>query len=350
MSAIPTNSLGLSFPVANGAFDLERSPGNALARSLAPIDLGGDRLPIGLPRLRPPNEGFPGSGLPSGSGSGDGFGGGAFGGFGGIVSALMSEIASLFAQLSQVMGLASNSGGGPSSGGVAGQQAFKSAEASSTGDPHETFGGTRTDGQAVSGKWDSMTAHANLLSSDSFDGGYRLSNAVTKPSANGVTMNERVNVATDGGQTNVAMNADGSTDATSFGRKIDLVAGQAVRLNENESVTLNADKSVTIHETNTTGGSIATTLRSNGGGGVDVSNDAREVDLGGYLVSKHDGDADPVAVASATYGGNEPNGEYDATQPRFALGSDANGFETYRSPDASQISYAAESFEPDQEA
>lgn len=350
MSVIPTNSLGVSFPVAKGAFDLERSPGNALARSLAPIDLGGDTLHVGLPRLGPPFESPPASGPPSGGGFGDGIGGsGLAGGFGGIVAALMNELASLFAQLSQVMGLAWNANGDASQAGAPGQQAFANATASSTGDPHESFAGTRADGRGESGKWDSMTEHANLLSSDSFDGGYRISNTVTQPSANGVTMNKRVDVATDGGQTDVGMNADGTTEVTSFGRKIDLHEGRAVRLNENESVTLNADTSVTIEEKNANGGSIATTLRSNGGGGVDVSNEAHRVDLGGYLVTKTDGDTDPVPLASSAYAVNDPSGGYDFIRPIFSSLPQQNSFEPYRSPQASQVRYAAESFEPDAE-
>lgn len=344
MSVISNTSLGGGFPVANGVFDLERSPGNALARSLGPIDFGSDAVRIGPPYANPivlPPGGVPGSGAPT---NGLGFGGG---GLGGIFQSLMGELASLFQQLAQLMGFASTAGGATTDPGVAGQQAFKNATASSTGDPHESFDGTRGDGRQNSGKWDSMTAHQNLLSSDSFDGGFRLSNTVTQPSPSGVTMNAHVGVATDGGQTNVGMNGDGSYDVTSFGRHVDLVQGQAVRLNENESVTLNADKSLTVTETNTRGGSIATTLRSNGGG-VDVSNEAHNVDLGGYLVTKNDGDGDPVASASPRYGAQSGgfDGSYNGVEPIYS-GVSAYPDDALRTPRTSQLAYADESFEPD---
>ncbi|MBD5654503.1 MAG: hypothetical protein IAI50_04905, partial [Candidatus Eremiobacteraeota bacterium] len=50
-----------------------------------------------------------------------------------------------------------------------------------------------------------------------------------------------------------------------------------------ETVTLNADKSLTVVDNDATGGSITTTLRANGTGGVDVTNNAQNVDLGGSL-------------------------------------------------------------------
>src|SRR5579871_2589479 len=45
---------------------------------------------------------------------------------------------------------------------------FNDASASSLGDPHDAFDGTLRSGQEMSGKWNSMTSHPNLLLSDSF--------------------------------------------------------------------------------------------------------------------------------------------------------------------------------------
>lgn len=314
MSLINTLPLGSGFSATNGGFDLERSPGNALAQSLASIDLGHDRV-----RLEPHVRPFPAdnSSLVPGPGGGWGFGGGDQGGFaglGGILTALLNQMTNIFAQLASL--LRTSNGGQAPWNGTGGEQAFANASASSTGDPHETFDATSSTGERVGGKWDSMTSHQNLLSSDSFEGGYRVSNTVTAPNANGVTLNAHVGVATDGGQTSLGMNADGSYDVSSFGRRVDLVRGQAVRLNKDESVTLNADRSLTIVENNAArgGGSIATTLRSNGSGGVDVTNRAQNVDLGGYLVSKSDGDTDPVALAGPEYG-SPTSGGWNTTYP-----------------------------------
>ncbi len=350
MSVINNLQIGPGFSPTSGGFDLERSQGNALARSLAPIALGNDnvRLETQGRSWLSPREPVPTPG--DGFGFGGGQGSGAFGGLTGLIGSLMNQMSGIFQMLASLLSSATGNGNGSAaSSGNAGQQAFAHATASSTGDPHETFDGTKTSGERVDGKWDSMTSHRNLFSSDSFDGGYRVSNTVTQPNPSGVTMNARVNVATDGGQTNVAMNADGSYDVSQFGHHVDLVQGRAVRLNENEAVTLNADKSITIAETDRAGGSISTTMRSNGSGGVDVSNDAKNVDLGGYLVSKTDGDADPVALA----------GPHDANEPTYDFANGitpipaAPSFGSFASYDANanrpqELSYTAESFEPEE--
>lgn len=351
MSVINNLPIGSGFSPTNGGFDFERSPGNAIARSLTPISLGDNvrRENVGnnwrLPIPGPPD------GFSDGFGIGGGGNSGAFGGLTGLIGSLMNQMSHIFQMLASLLSSATGngSGNGTQAGGTPGQQAFANASASSTGDPHETFAGTEASGERVDGKWDSMTSHSDLISSDSFDGGYRVSNTVTQPNANGVTMNARVNVATDGGQSNVAINADGSFDVSQFGHHVDLAQGRAVRLNENESVTLNADTSLTISETNRNGGSISTTMRSNGSGGVDVSNDARNVDLGGYLVSKNDGDADPVALAGPQYANEPTYGFANGITPIPA----APPFDSYASYDTNanrpqELSYAAESFEPEE--
>ena len=215
--------------------------------------------------------------------------GGGLSGFTSVMNGFLSGLQNMLASLGQQFGL----GGGTSpnsSGG--GEQFFSNATSGSVGDPHDSFNGASGDGNTVNGKWDSMQSHGNLLSSDSFDGGYQVSTIVTQPNANGVTLNDSATIATANGATQVTMNRDGSYAVSSNGQNVALQTGEAVQLGDGESVTLNADKSLTETDANGSGGTISTTLRSNGAGGVDVSNSASNVDLGGYLVNRTD--ANPV--------------------------------------------------------
>lgn len=210
-----------------------------------------------------------------------------------IVSQLLGAVSSILTRLGTFLGGAQAS----KDPGVGAQAHFANATASSTGDPHEAFHATTGTGRAVDGAWDSMTSHGDLLSSDSFEGGYRIASVATQPNERGVTMNARVSVATDAGDTSVAMNADGSYDVASHGHDIALQTGIATHVAAGETVTKNADGSLTIDDRNARGGSIATTLRGNGAGGVDVTSRATDIDLGGYLVTRRD--SDPVAVAES---------------------------------------------------
>jgi hypothetical protein len=302
MSVITNNPLGPGFPATGGGFDFERSNGNALATVLG----SNPRIRSDNVRLGPPGLGalLPG-GLAGSAATSD------QSGAGGVFAAFLSSLTNLFSQLLALVSSANlTSQTQPPSQPQqnSGERAFSDATASSVGDPHESFDGSSSAGTNVRGRWDSMTSHQNLLSSDSFAGGYRVATTATSPNSNGVTLNARADVATDAGRTNVGMNADGSYDVTSFGSHVDLVQGRAVHLNADETVTLNADRSLTIDERNAAGGTLATTLRSNGSGGVDLSSSAHNVDLGGYLVSKNDADADPVALAagSGSRSGIEP--------------------------------------------
>lgn len=330
MSAITPNPFAAANPAAL-PFEYQR-PGAALATAL-------------MPAYREPRDGI---------GSSDRFGPGAsFGSSGGVggyangqtnivqaqftslLAALMEFVSSSFAQLGSLFKFA-----GPATalqpGGSAGpaEQYFKNASASSVGDPHESFRGTTASGAAIDTAWDSMSSHANLLSSGSFDGGYRVSTTVTQPGDRGVTYNERATVATDGGNTTVSLHKDGSTDVTSYGRHVELETGHAVRLSDGESVMRNADGSLTIDDANGRGGSMHTTLRSTGSG-VDVETTGNDVALGGYLVSKHDGDTDPVALAAQPGAGSYP-------LPQFApLSSVANDSL------ATHALYAGQPYEPE---
>ena len=71
-------------------------------------------------------------------------------------------------------GLGTQQGFGP-------QQYFTSADASSVGDPHDAFNGTSSTNGNLSNRWDDMRSHAQLLSSDSFRGGYRVSTRASQP-------------------------------------------------------------------------------------------------------------------------------------------------------------------------
>ncbi len=172
-----------------------------------------------------------------------------------------------------------------------GQTFFASATASSSGDPHDTFDGTTSDGQTIDGgRWNNMDGHAFLLRSQSFDGGFHIATDETEPNANGVTRNSSATIDSDFGKHVVTMNRDGSYSIQDDGQDMKLAVGQTRNLGDGESVTLNEDNSLTVVEKNGRGGEITTTLRATGadggnnGGGVNVKVQAEDVNLGGYLV------------------------------------------------------------------
>ncbi|MBD5635674.1 MAG: hypothetical protein IAI49_14475 [Candidatus Eremiobacteraeota bacterium] len=206
------------------------------------------------------------------------------GGFGGIMNGFMNMLSCALNALSSMFGGTSSSSPTPSLPGPSQQTYFANATASSVGDPHDAFDGTTGQGTAVSEKWNSMEPHGDLLDSNSFAGGYRVSTTCTAPESNGVTYNASASVVTDGGATNVTLNANGSYAVTEGGQSVTLTRGEAVPLDGTESVTLGADGSLTIADSNTQGRSISTVLSSNGRG-VDVKSTAANVDLGGYLVN-----------------------------------------------------------------
>ena len=256
------------------------------------------------------------------------------GGFAGIMNGFMSMLSNALTSLGNMLGggsTASQQSAGDATGGsmLPQQNYFSTASASSTGDPHDAFDGTTGQGTSVGAKWDSMQCHPELLNSDSFAGGYRVSTTTTAPQANGVTYNATATVATNGGATGVTINATGSYAVTENGQNVTLAQGQATALGANESVTLNADGSLTVADTNARGGTIDTTLASSGQG-VDVHATASNVDLGGYLVRHTDGGIDPVAQTGQNggYGGYAGSSAYGGTvfQPyNGALGSNPFG-------------------------
>jgi len=254
-----------------------------------------------------------------GLGVGQGAGGGSAlsSVLGAFMQSITQQLQNVFAMIAQLMGGAQGTQNGQQSGLVGGvptayqppttaspnERFFNNATASSTGDPHEAFSGTDAGGTHTAGTWDNMHSHGNLLSSDSFAGGYRVSTLVTRSERQGHHAQHERERLDERGATNVAMNGDGNYNVTSNGQAVALHQGQAVALGNGESVTLNADSSLTVSDTSASGGSISTTLKTNGSGGVDVSSSAQNVDLGGYLVRHPEAAQQGQASFSSTTAG-----------------------------------------------
>lgn len=194
--------------------------------------------------------------------------------FGSLVQQLLAAFDRLLSTIGSLAGNAS----------VPAEATYANATASSTGDPHLAFDATTAGGKRANARFDSMTSHDDLLHSRSFAGGYRVSTAVTAPGQNGVTYNQSATVTTDFGDTSVTLDKNGSATLVSRGQQLSIAAGQSLDLGNGETVTRNADGSLTVDDLSVRGGSIATTLRSNGQG-VDVNVQARDVALGGDLAS-----------------------------------------------------------------
>lgn len=199
------------------------------------------------------------------------------GAMGGGVNSIITQLMSLLQQLLSALGVQT-----PGGQGVTMQPYFDSAQASSTGDPHLAFEGTNASGTQQS-RFDSMNDHGDLLDSNSFQGGFRISTAVTQPDANGITSNRRADIVTNYGSTRVSLDNNGQAQLVRNGKTLSLATGQSIDLGANERVTRNADGSLVITEQNSAGGSITTTLRQ-AGPGVDVNVSAQKVGLGGDLV------------------------------------------------------------------
>ncbi len=285
------------------AYQNEQDPADAANQQNYRAPQFGDGFrnnPIALPAQNwNPNEGtgsangYGSSGYAAGGSSDDSF----FASIMNSLSNLMSQLSSYFGGTSGVSTTGTGWNGAPS-GSSQPETAFSNVSASSTGDPHEALNGTTSAGASVGDKWDSMQSHSDLLDSDSFGGGYRVSTSVTTPNANGVTYNSSATVRTAGGRDAVTLDKDGSYSVTENGRNVTLAQGQATQIGRDETVTLNADKSLTIVDSNHRGGELTTTLSLNGNG-VDVKASGSNVDLGGFLVDKTDRDADSPPLSSA---------------------------------------------------
>ena len=254
---------------------------------------GGSALPVGDNILRsvPPNW-LNDGGAPSQYGDGSG----SSASMQGIFGALMGVLQQLMQMLQSLMGYGCNppygsggcnppygeggcppygSGGSPPYGN---ERFFQNATGSSDGDPHLSFNG-RT--------WNNMTSQPDLLNSNSFAGGFRISTQVTSPNDKGVTWNQSATVALNNGATTISMTNNGQASITSYGESVSIARGQTLQLGNGESVTYEQNGSLQVTAQNGYGGSIETTLTPEGKGvNVDVS--AHDVDLGGTLVNGYE--------------------------------------------------------------
>jgi hypothetical protein len=203
------------------------------------------------------------------------------GGFGGVMNSIIGALNNIITGIGNQVG-EQNAEGSAS-------QFVKNATFSSTGDPHLAETGTvSTTGntQSVNSHFDSMTGHDNLISSQDFNGGYRVSTAVTQPNANGITLNASATVHTNNNQNNITMNNDGSVAITNNGQPVNLAPGQSTTLSAGEQVTRNTNGSLTVSEQNANGGSISTTMQTNGSGGVDVTTNVQNASVGGDIANQ----------------------------------------------------------------
>jgi hypothetical protein len=243
-------------------------------------------------------------------------------------SSPLGQLVSLFTSMLQALmgALGGTANGASANGGTASQasspQTFvQNAAVSSTGDPHLAASGTTSNGTAISAKYDSMTGHHDLVDSDSFAGGYRVSTQTTTPDANGITYNQSATVRT--GDASVTVDNSGNvtvkTASPFAGRyaspdgptsqSTTLASGQSMTLDSGAVVTKNADGSVTMSDTNASGGSISTTFTQNGKG-VDVVATASNADLGGDVMRQAMGQ--PAQSTTSPWrtplgGGPDPN-------------------------------------------
>jgi hypothetical protein len=261
---------------------LERLPG-AIGTQPAAIEpftsaiAGGNGSPLGsvagdrIRQLITPALSFGG---PADGGVGGGMGNALTGGGWGIIAQLLSIVQ----QLVSFLGFGAGAQGGL-------QTYFQNANGSSTGDPHLAFDGADISGNNIQARFDSMTGHADLLDSDSFEGGYQVSTTTTQPGANGITYNQQATISTNYGQTQVSLDKNGNAFVLQNGEQFALTQGESYDLGNGETVTRNSDGSVVVSDANARGGSISTTLSQNGSG-VDVRTQAHGVDLGGDLVKQ----------------------------------------------------------------
>lgn len=205
---------------------------------------------------------------------------------GGFFTALGSFFSQMQAWIAQQLGSAGGTLGGTASPPAPATPPtfLRDGELDSVGDPHLSETGTTGSGGALDKHFDSMTAHANLIDAN-VAGGYRVSTMVTAPLSSGVTLNRSASVHAAGGSDEVTMNAAGHVDVVSGGAHVALAPGATLTLSGGETVTENADGSVVVNAANGRGGTIATTLRSNGGGGVDVTTHVHDLAVGGDIAA-----------------------------------------------------------------
>lgn len=165
---------------------------------------------------------------------------------------------------------------------------FSDARFASVGDPHLSLQGSAigSDGKAtpVDLHFDSMTSHADLLSTSAF-GGLRVATTVGAPGPNGVTSNARATAVMNDGNDSVAFDADGALAVTSGGQALEVAAGTSVTLAGGAKLARTSDGAVTIAEADAWGGALTTTFRAVDGR-VDVTGSASNTVLGGDLIDQ----------------------------------------------------------------
>jgi hypothetical protein len=202
--------------------------------------------------------------------------------FNGLFGPLMGMLQQLMQMLQGITGYGGCNapyGGYQKCGAYRNERFFQNANGSSEGDPHLSFNGAR---------WTNMSSQPDLLKSNSFTGGYKISTQATPPNAKGVTWNQSATVSLNNGATTVTMNDNGEPSITNCGQPLTIARGQTLGLGDGESVTYEQNGSLTVTAQNAQGGQIATTLSARGNG-VDVDVTAHDVDLGGALVNNYEG-------------------------------------------------------------
>jgi len=238
-------------------------------------------------------------------GSGDTLPGGtpnplASNGIGGILAQLACHVQQSIAKLgSALSGTPNPTTANMGTNSTGNSASFQNVSLASTGDPHLSVSGTEqnADGStsSVNSKFDSMTGHQDLFSTRDFGDGFRVSTAVTQPSANGITQNASATATMDGGRESVTMTNAGAISVTDHGQAIALTPGQSVTLSGGQQVSEGSNGSVSISESHF-GENLTTTFTNNGGGGVDVTATGQNVTLAGDLIT---GGTTPVAQANA---------------------------------------------------
>jgi hypothetical protein len=213
------------------------------------------------------------------------------------ISSMLGSLVQMLQQLTQFLTGGSSPNGGfggppamPQSFGSAStpQTTFQNVSLSSTGDPHLAISGTAQtpfgSTTQINDRYDSMTGHRDLFSTNDFGDDFHVATTVTQPGANGVTYNQSATATMNHGRDSVTMGEGGTISVTSNGQAVALSAGQSVTLSGGEVVTENSNGSVSIAEQSVNGESLTTTF-SNNGNGVDVNaTGSGGVALGGDLV------------------------------------------------------------------
>lgn len=192
----------------------------------------------------------------------------------GMFGSLMSVLTQMMQMLQSMMGYGCN------------ERFFANATASSQGDPHLSFDGSR---------WTSMASQPNLLNSNSIPGGFQISTQATSPNAQGVAWNQSATIALNSGATTIGLNNGGQPSIANGGQPVSIAPGQTLQLGNGETVAYNQNGSLCVTVENGAGGQIVTTLAVQGRG-VNVDVTAHQVNLGGALVDGGIETPDPIQL------------------------------------------------------